>query len=172
VDDAELVERIRKRDRDAFRILYTRYIHYLAGVVFSLLGADSELDDVLQETLLEAVGSLDRLEDPASLRRWLVTIAVRRVQRALHRRKRRRWIASHFAVVAPKWLTSAAEWPLSELQLALDALPPKVRIPWILRRIEELELADVASACSISMATAKRRVATADERIRRWFDAR
>jgi RNA polymerase sigma-70 factor (ECF subfamily) len=171
VDDAELVERIRRNDRDAFRLLYGRYVQYLAGVAFSLLGADSELDDVLQETLVEAVGSIDSLEDPASLRRWLVTIAVRRVQRVLYARKRRRWIVSNFALLVPKSMAPAAEWPLSELQLALETLSPKLRVPWILKRIEDLELAEIASACSISVATAKRRIAEADELLGRWFDA-
>jgi RNA polymerase sigma-70 factor (ECF subfamily) len=172
VDDASLVERVRQQDEAAFDVLYLRYARYLAGVVFRLLGADDEIDDVLQESFVDAVEGIDGLEDASRLRWWLVTIAVRRVSRVLSSRRRRRNIASGFALVAPKNHPAAADRSLLELQQALDALPPKLRVPWILSRVEQLELADVASGCSISLATAKRRIAAADGRIRRRLDAR
>jgi RNA polymerase sigma-70 factor (ECF subfamily) len=172
VDDAELVERVRQQDDAAFALLYGRYARYLGGVVFRLLGVDDEVDDVLQEAFADAVEGIGRLQDPSRLRWWLVTIAVRRVNRVLSSRRRQRRLTSSFAVVAPKSATSASERSLLELQRALDALPTKLRVPWILSRVEELELADVASGCAVSVATAKRRIATADERIRRRLDAR
>jgi RNA polymerase sigma-70 factor (ECF subfamily) len=171
-DDEALIERIRRRDADAFRILYARHARYLAGVILRLLGADAEMEDVLQECFVEAVRSIDGLQDAGSLRRWLVTIAVRRVRRTLAARSRRRWIASAFSLVAPRALAPAGEWSVSELQAALDSLPPKLRVPWMLRRVEELEFEEVAAGCSISVSTAKRRVATAEERLGRWFHAR
>jgi RNA polymerase sigma-70 factor (ECF subfamily) len=133
---------------------------------------DDEVDDVLQEAFADAVEGIGKLHDPTRLWWWLVTIAVRRVNRVLASRRRHRNIAWSFAVVAPKSYADAADRSLLELQRALDALPPKLRIPWILSRVEELELADVANGCSISLATAKRRIAAAEERIRRRLDAR
>jgi RNA polymerase sigma-70 factor (ECF subfamily) len=171
VDDASLVERLRQKDEAAFDVLYLRYVRYLAGVVYRLLGVDDEIDDVLQESFVDAVEGIDTLEDSSRLRGWLVTIAVRRVNRVLSSRRRHRNIASGFALVAPKSHPAASDRSLLELQHALDALPPKLRVPWILSRVEQLELADVASGCSISLATAKRRIAVADERLRRRLDA-
>ncbi len=171
-DDAALVERIRRNDSEAFRILYSRHARYLAGVLFRLLGVDSEMEDVLQESFVEAMGSLDGLRDAGSLRRWLVTIAVRRANRVLSARSRRRWIVTALALVTPRAIAPAAEWSVNDLQSALDSLPPALRVASILRRVEDLELEEVAASCSISVATAKRRVATADERLRRFFHAR
>jgi RNA polymerase sigma-70 factor (ECF subfamily) len=172
IDDAWIVERFRQRDDDAFGLLYVRYARYLAGVVFRLLGADDELDDVLQESFADAVEGIDKLQDASRLRWWLVTIAVRRVNRVLSSRQRRRRLASSLALIVPRSHPPTEEWSVGELQKALENLPPRLRIPWILNRIEQLELADVASGCSISIATAKRRIAAADERIRRRLDAR
>ena len=185
LEDEELVLRLRRRDRgsavraarptpsdEAFGLLYARYARYLAGVVFRLLGADDELDDVLQESFVDAVEGLPDLKDPTRLRGWLITIAVRRVQRVLSARRRRERLAWAFALLAPTSHAPDGESVGGELQRALERLPPKLRIPWTLSRIEELELADVASACSVSIATAKRHIATADARIRRRLDAR
>jgi RNA polymerase sigma-70 factor (ECF subfamily) len=172
VDDATLVERIRQRDEDAFSLLYMRYAAYLAGVVYRLLGSDDELDDVLQESFVDAAEGIGKLEDPTRLRWWLATIAVRRVQRVLVSRRRHQRLASGLALVAPQAHVPSTEWSIEELRRALDAIPPKLRVPWVLNRIEQLELADVSDMCGISLATAKRRIALADTRLRRRLDAR
>ena len=171
VEDLDLVERMRRRDPDAFRLLYARHARYLAGVAYRLLGGDHELEDVLQETFVDAVAGIGQLEQAERFRPWLVTIAVRKVKRLLLERRRRKKIASGFALVAPRSHAPSGERLVDELQRALEGLPPELRIPWVLGRIEQFELADVALACCISLATAKRRIAAADQRIRRWFDA-
>jgi len=91
VDDALLVERVQRDDEAAFRALYARHSHYIAGVVYRLMGDDAELDDIVEETFVDAAGGLGALEDPTSLRRWLVVVAVRKVKTLLGRRRRRRF---------------------------------------------------------------------------------
>jgi RNA polymerase sigma-70 factor (ECF subfamily) len=172
VDDSDLVERLRRHDADAYRLLYTRHARYLAGVVFRLLGGDQELDDVVQESFVDAVEGIGQLEQATRLRPWLVTIAVRKVNRVLLARRRRKKLASSFALVAPRSHNPAEEWSVDDLRRALDELPAELRVPWILGRVEQLELADIARACSVSVATAKRRIAAAEQFMRRWFDAR
>src|SRR5260370_39166054 len=112
LDHARLVERLRKQDEAAFGVLYLRYCRYLTSIVFRLLGADDEIDDVLQESFVDAVNGIDTLKDSSRLRWWLATIAVRRVSRVLSSRRRRRNIASDFAVLAPKTHSSAADHSL------------------------------------------------------------
>jgi RNA polymerase sigma-70 factor (ECF subfamily) len=46
----------------------------------------------------------------------------------------------------------------------LVMLTPDERIPFALRYIEEMDLGEVAAACRISLATAKRRIARARKR--------
>src|ERR1017187_10191248 len=55
IDDLDLVERLRRHDADAYRLLYARHARYLAGVVYRLLGGDHELEDVVQECFVDAV---------------------------------------------------------------------------------------------------------------------
>jgi DNA-directed RNA polymerase specialized sigma24 family protein len=45
------------------------------------LGAGGSADDIAQDVLVEGRAKLDQLREPASLRPWLRTIAVRRVSR-------------------------------------------------------------------------------------------
>jgi len=44
-------------------------------------------------------------------------------------------------------------------------LPPQQRVPFVLRYVEELNLVEVAQACGVSLATTKRRIARARQRL-------
>lgn len=54
---------------------------------------------------------------------------------------------------------------LSEVYEALDRLPADERIAWSLRHVEGEKLQNVANLCNCSLATAKRRIASAHARL-------
>jgi len=56
---------------------------------------------------------------------------------------------------------------IEDLYEALEALPPKARIPWVLHCIEGETLPDVAVMCDVSLATVKRRIASASAHVNR-----
>ena len=58
--------------------LFRRYAAYVATCAHRLLGADDELDDVVQEVFLVALRGLRGLRDPEAIRGWLATVTVRR----------------------------------------------------------------------------------------------
>lgn len=170
-DDAVLVERVRRGDDAAFSLLYERHARYLAGVVFRLMGHDGETDDIIQETFVDAALQIDQVREPDQVRRWLVTIAVRRAQRALRARRRRLWFGLRVIEVSPQCADPRLRQEVDELYEQLDRLAPRLRVPWVLHRIEDQNLAEVARLCEISLATAKRRIAAADERLDRRMHA-
>ena len=47
-----------------FEALYAKHARYIAGVVHRLMGHDGELDDIVQETFVDAIDGLSRLRDP------------------------------------------------------------------------------------------------------------
>ena len=166
-DDVTLVERAMRGDDQAFAAIYRRHARYVAGVAYRILGADSEVDDVVQETFVDAAKGLRRIEDPRKLRGWLAAIAVRRVHRRLARRARLRWLGIELG-----WLGRSSSEPkdrerVDALYEILDRISAKYRVPWVLSEIEGETLPEVARLCGVSLATAKRRVAYAEERIRR-----
>jgi len=170
LDDARLVERIQLDDETAFRALYLRHARYVAGVIYRLLGDDSELDDIVQETFVDATHGLKSLADPASLRRWLVVVAVRKVRTLLARRRRRSFFGWSLRQITPTQSNPGDRQLIEDLYEALDDLPAKLRIPWVLNRIADQSLPEVALVCGVSLATIKRRIVEADERLKRRID--
>ena len=164
--DAALVARA-SSDEHAFAALYGRHARYVAGVVYRILGNDADVDDLVQETFLDARAALKSLEDARALRAWLVTITVRRVHRHLKKRRRRALFFFGIAELSARSSDPRDREAVDDLYDALDTLPPDLRVPWSLARIEQLTLPEVAEACEVSLATVKRRIADADERIQR-----
>jgi RNA polymerase sigma-70 factor (ECF subfamily) len=150
-----------------FEALYAKHSRYVAGVVHRIMGSDGELDDIVQETFIDAIDGLARLQDPAAVRAWLVTVAVRRTRRVLARRRRRALFAFWAADFAPRASDPRDRAAVDELYDALSRIPEDLRIPWVLHRVEAMSLPETAAACECSLATVKRRIADAEERLER-----
>jgi RNA polymerase sigma-70 factor, ECF subfamily len=147
-----------------FDWLFERYAGYVARVAARMLGRDdADVDDVVQEVFLITLHRLHRIRSAEAARPWLMTVTVRTVQRTLRRRKwRRKFLGESTAAEVPATgLTADQRALLVRIYRTLDEIDPKSRIAWILRHIEGERLEDVADACGCSLATAKRRIATA-----------
>lgn len=150
-----------------FEAVYAKHARYVAGVVHRLMGNDGDLDDIVQETFVDAIDGLARLEDPSAVRAWLVTVAVRRTRRVLARRRRRAMFAFWVADYAPRSSDPRDRQAVDELYDALSKVPEDLRIPWVLHRVEHLSLPETAQVCEVSLATVKRRIAEAEDRLER-----
>jgi RNA polymerase sigma-70 factor (ECF subfamily) len=150
-----------------FEEVYGRYARYVAGVVYRIMGTDGDVDDVVQETFIDALDGLARLEDPNAVRAWLVTVAVRRTRRVLARQRRRRMFAFWVTELSPQSSDPRDRAAVDELYDALARIPEDLRIPFVLHRVEAMSLPETAAACEVSLATVKRRIAEAEERLER-----
>ncbi len=166
--DDELVARVRDGDEAAFSALYKRHARHVAGVVYRLLGSDANLEDIVQETFVIGLRQLTSLRDGHALRGWLSTIAIRRVKRDLASRYKRRELDEELSAVMPRVTEPAAREEIHALYEALETLPEKLRVPWILHHIEGETLPAVAELCDTSLTSIKRHLGAANQRLRRF----
>jgi RNA polymerase sigma-70 factor (ECF subfamily) len=73
--DAELVERTLRGATEAFHELTTRYYRPVAGFIFKRLGRVDQVDDLVQETFLEAFAAMKSGTRPTAFSSWLFGIA-------------------------------------------------------------------------------------------------
>jgi RNA polymerase sigma-70 factor, ECF subfamily len=172
--DAELVARSLGGDRWSRDVLYRRHAHYLLAISARLLSNRNEGEEVVQDTFVVAFEQLGTLRDPAALRGWLAQIAVSLVRRRLRRARLLRFLGLDRGAddASLESLSAATVRPDDRAELALvdrmlRRMPANLRIAWMLRRVEGVPLAQVASACECSIATAKRRIAAVDVEVAR-----
>jgi RNA polymerase sigma-70 factor (ECF subfamily) len=177
--DAELVARALDGDRWSRDVLYRRHAPYLLAISVRLLSDHREGEEVVQDTFVRAFEQLGTLHDPAALRPWLARIAVSLVRRRLRRGRLLRSLGldrspddATLAALAAPALRPDDRVELALVDRMLHRMPADLRIAWMLRRVEGLPLAQVASVCACSLATAKRRVAAADAEVARHVSFR
>ena len=76
-------------DQEEFRQLTEPHRRELQLHCYRILGSMQDAEDLVQETLLAAWGSLDTFEGRSSLRAWLYRIATNRCLNVLRARSRR-----------------------------------------------------------------------------------
>lgn len=166
VSDAELVRRARDRDPWAEETIYRRHAPHVASIARRLLRDAVEAADVVQETFLIGFEKLATLGEPAALRGWLARIAVSRVHRRWRWRRLRFWSAvaddETLADVADAGVGPDRRAELALVDDALRTLPPKLRVPWVLRHVVGCSLDEVAVACDCSLASVKRYLGRAE----------
>lgn len=79
-DTAALVNAARAGDQAAQDALVGAYLPLVYNIVGRALNGSVDVDDVVQESMLRALGSLDTLRAPESFRPWLVAIVMNQVR--------------------------------------------------------------------------------------------
>lgn len=174
--DRALVLAARRNEGWASDALIRRHARRINGLAFRLIGRDSDVDDLVQDTFASAFGSLDRLVDPDAFGGWLSAILVRTASKVIRRRRllARFGLGRDLLAIDLDELVSPATPPdvaleLRRLYTVAEALPDELRIPLILQRVEGLELEEIKQLTGASLATVKRRIAKAEEQLRVAF---
>ena len=138
--------------RDAsFESLYRRHRRDVYGAVLRDVRDPDEAEDVTQIAFLNAFRALRRGQEPEKPRAWLVTIArnvVRRRYRALATRPREVLLDPD---AAPD-LSDLDGPSAGEIAAAIRRLPPNQRAVILLREIQGLSYAEIATELELSLA--------------------
>ena len=162
-DDATLARALIARDPHAPRVVWQRFAPMVFRMLRRTLGADHDLDDLAQEVFLCVFDKVKSLREPKALKAFVISVTVLTTRHELRRRWVRRWVklsgktdAAELEVVTPD--TDARE-ALARFYKILDRVNTTDRTAFVLRFMEGLELAEVATALDLSLATTKRRLA-------------
>lgn len=155
--------------------LYREHAAFVARLAFRLLGRDNDVDDVVHDVFLDLMRQLHTLQEPHELRGWLTTVTVRAVRRRLRRARLRQLVGmaepSAFDEIVSSSATQEESAQLRAIYKALDKLPADQRLAWMLRHLEDEPLETVALRCQVSLATVKRKLNAANQRLRRELGA-
>ncbi|MEU9170031.1 sigma-70 family RNA polymerase sigma factor [Streptomyces sp. NPDC048420] len=159
-------------DRRALDELVEGWLPLVYNIVGRALNGHADVDDVVQETMLRAVGNLGSLRDPDSFRSWLVAIAMRQI-----RDRARRRTSAPLDESAAREASDFAELTVLRLQLEgqrrevaeavrwLDDEDRQLLSLWWLEVAGELTRRELAAAVGISRQHAAVRVQRMKERL-------
>jgi len=171
--DAALVLAARAGEEWAREALFRRYARLALGLAYRIFPYDADTDDLVQDSFLYAFERLDRLSNPQAFQAWLSSIVVRTAGKRLRRWKLqvRLGLRSPKPIDADEVISRAAPPDVAaELRAVyglLERLPAEERVALVLRRVERLEISEIAQQMGLSVSTVKRRLAAAEARLER-----
>ncbi len=154
--DGTLASRAADGDIDAFDLLVRRHSPLMRAYVYRIVGSLTETDDVLQEALIIAWRELPTLRDPSAVRAWMMRIASRSASAHLRRHVPERDLDGVQPIAQPDAQPEAVAIRAAELGAlarALATLPDAQRQSWLLREVEGLSYADIASQLELPVST-------------------
>ena len=167
--DAATMERLRRKDLEAFGRVVDAYQSRVFGFVRRMVPTGEDAEDVTQEVFLKAYRSFDSFDGRCSLRTWLFRIAHNLcIDRARRRRR------------APEWVSLTPDDDLAPVEIADDRGSPeagvlsgelaalveraigtmsdKLRSVLLLHDREEMAYDEIAAALGIPVGTVKSRL--------------
>jgi RNA polymerase sigma-70 factor (ECF subfamily) len=160
-EEADLVARCTAGDPAAQRALFERERSRVHALLYRVVGSNTHMDDLLQDTFLQVFRSLPTFRGESSLRTWIDRCAIR-VAFAHFARKRRGPALECVQDVAAEAPSAEERTSMREaarrLYAELDRLEARQRMAFTLFAIENRTLRDVAEIMETTLATAKIRV--------------
>ena len=151
-----IISKCRRGDPNAFERLVDEYQVFAYALAFRLLGRSDEASDVAQEAFIRVWKNISRMDESRKFSTWLYRIVVNLCYDVLKRRKRREAIFVHNEDHSEFACGKDIEEDIHQQEtvhavLQLTArLPLKQRMVFILRDIQDVDIADVAEILSMS----------------------
>ncbi len=140
------------------------------NVAYRIVWNRADAEDVVQATFVQVFLKLHQLQDQTKVRGWLLQIAYRQSLTVIRRRRDQPTDPADLPDRATSHDATAAPVLQSELtrtiRAAIDQLPQNLRLALVLRDVEALPMAEVATVLDIGPSAAKMRVARARQQLR------
>ena len=170
VAESSYLEGVALAEPAAMRQVYQR--HHVAVRAFAgrLLGDAAAAEDLVHDVFVALPRAVRRFNGDSSFEGFLIGIAVNLARRHLRTSKRRRALHSRLSVEPPSTPRlpdqAASEHELAlRLMHALDELPDKLRVAFVLVELEERNASEVAALLHVPSSTVRARVRAARHRL-------
>jgi RNA polymerase sigma-70 factor, ECF subfamily len=170
--DAQIIARVLGGERELFHELIRPYEKSVYLAAYSLLQNEADAEEVAQEVVLKAYRGLANFRGDSKFSTWLITIALNEARGRLRHARVIEFDsidepAEEGSDVTPAVITDWREVPHEALERkevrellarAVESLPEIYREVFVLRDVEEMNIAETAAALGISEQLVKTRL--------------
>ena len=168
----------------SFEEVYSQHGKKILNLALRLTGNETDARDLTQEVFIKVYENLDSFNQQSDIYTWIYRIAVNHTLNHLKKIRRTRWLhildenimdVLSDKQVDPAFIPNSASHSPHQLMEnaerdrivkdAVDSLPPKYQIPFILYRFEELSYQEIASALSLSLSAVEARIHRAKKQL-------
>jgi RNA polymerase sigma-70 factor (ECF subfamily) len=177
IDSPGFHAKLKKRNKDAFRILYEQFKVPLYSLIFSMLKDNDKTADIIQDTFIRVIKKVDQLHDIKKLKHWVFRIAINLTLNLLKKDKRLamagdsldtftdKEAVKDFQVKGKEQLTDLRHMILE----LVERLPLKHQVVFNLKYVDGFKEFEIAEIVDIPVGTVKSRLNIARNRLKLWL---
>ncbi|NNF41047.1 MAG: RNA polymerase sigma factor [Woeseiaceae bacterium] len=154
-DEATLIRRAQRSDRQAFEALYRLHLGKVYGLCLRMTGNVSEAEDCTQDAFIQAWNKLSKFRSDSAFATWLHRIAVNTVLGRMRKSKRERERIQDAAEISPAPKVANDSGELRDLAEAIDRLPERARHVFVLHAVYGYSHDEAGSMLGIASGTSK-----------------
>ncbi len=164
ISDQLLIARIREGDKTAFRSLFDKYYRELVGTAVNILKDETRAKDAVQDVLFQFWKKRESLEITSSLKNYLKRSVINRCLNQI--RSQKDLVSEDKLMHEPASNLSALDELAYQdletaLQAALDQLPERCRLIFVMKRLEGMSHQEISEELGISPKTIENQITKA-----------
>lgn len=158
-----VIEACRRGDRAAFRLLFEAYKDRVYSVAYHYSGNETTARDITQNVFLKLFTRIEQFRGQSEFGTWLHRVVANACMD--EHRSRKRLVPFGDALEVTTMAAKGSEEGRyyrrqveASVQAAIAALKPKLRLPIVLKYVEEMSYEEIAEALGCSMGTVASRL--------------
>jgi RNA polymerase sigma-70 factor (ECF subfamily) len=167
--DEELAHALLASAPEAPQVTWQRFAPLVRRIIARSLGAERDVDDTVQDVFLNVFDKVPTLRNPASLRAFIVSVAIRTLRSEIRRLKVRGWsrLQGPTEAADPRsvQIDTDSREALTRFYEILDRINLRDRTAFEHHFLEGMEIAEVAQSMNTSVPTIRRCLARARGRL-------
>ena len=165
--DRELVVRAQDGDRSAQEAIIKQFSPMVFRLISRFFRFREDVEDLAQDVFLKLFARIDQVRPDENFAGWLARVTVNTCYDELRKTRRRK---TAMEIYGPQAFAEPSVGPpepdnYGRARQALQSLDPKLRIPLVLKEIEELSVEEIAKTMGLTQTNVKVRLFRARKKL-------
>jgi RNA polymerase sigma-70 factor, ECF subfamily len=165
--DRELIVRAQAGDRTACEAIVDQFGPMVFRLISRFFRTREDVEDLAQDVFLKVFARIDQVKPDENFPGWLARVTVNTCYDELRKARRRKVAMETYGPeVASEPVTPPPEPDsFGRARMALQRLDPKLRIPLLLKEVEELSIEEIARTMGLTETNVKVRLFRARKKL-------
>lgn len=175
LSDEAAIKRVLEGEKGVYAVIMRRYNQRLFRIARTFIRDEDEIEDVIQDAYIKAYEQLHRFEFRSRFSTWLTRILINEALARVRSRKRSSPLPQDGQSEYGHQFFRNDDTPMERLmnaelkeilEKAVDGLPEKYRLVYMMREVEGMSVAETSDCLSITQTNVKVRLNRAKEMLR------
>jgi len=165
--DRELIVRAQRGDESAQEAIVRHFSSMVFRLISRFFRSREDVEDLAQDVFVKVFARIDQVRPDENFAGWLARVTVNTCYDELRKTRRRKTAMEIYGPSIQNEPSSEAPEPelYGKARIALQSLDPKLRIPLILKEVEEMSVEQIARTMGLTETNVKVRLFRARKKL-------